>query len=91
MLNSMLEIGSIFYIEYLIFTHILVLAIEGCQFFRNCMCDATHISSFGSGRTAINELHKCIYYIVDDIFAVLYRRLSGFCIKDLTGYENMTR
>ena len=36
------ESKSWFYIKYYIFTHILVLLIKSCQFFRNCVCDVTH-------------------------------------------------
>ena len=31
------------------------------------MCDATHKKSFGLGLTAINEVHRRIYYILDNI------------------------
>ena len=45
LLNSMLGLvkfsQSGFYIEYSIYTHILVLRIKACQLFRNCMSDAT--------------------------------------------------
>ena len=56
--------------------------------FRNCMWDATHNKSFGLGLTAINDVRKHIYYILDNIFVFLY--ISELCIEDLTGYENMT-
>ena len=57
-----------FYIEYSIYTHTLTLWIKGSQFFRNCMCDAIHNKSFGSGLTAMKEVHRRICFILDDIF-----------------------
>ena len=59
---------SSFYIEYSIYTHKLVLWIKGCQWFRNCMGDATNNKSFGSVLTAINEVRKRKDFILDDIF-----------------------
>ena len=79
------------YIEYLIYIHILILWIKVCQFFRNCVCNATHNDSFGLWLTAINEVHRRVYYIIDDIFVFFYRSLSDLCIESLTGYENMTQ
>ena len=64
---------SWFYIEYSIYTHVLVLYIKGCQFFRNCMSDATNNNSFGLGLTAINEVRKCIDYIIDDKYFFFYQ------------------
>ena len=52
------------------------------------MSDATHNKSFGSRVTAINEVHKRIYYSVDDIFVFFYQ--NGLRIESLTGYKNMT-
>ena len=53
--------------------------------------DAAQNSSFGSGLTANNEVHRRIYYIIDDIFVFLYHCLSELCIEALIGYKNMTR
>ena len=36
------------------------------------MSDATNNRSFGSGLTAINEVHKRIDYILDEIFVFFY-------------------
>ena len=46
---------------------ILILWIKGCQFFRNHMCDATNHKSYGSGLTAVTEVHKRIVYILNNI------------------------
>ena len=51
----------------------------------------THNKSFGSELTAINELHRRIYYILDEIFILFYQCLSDLRIEALAGYENMTR
>ena len=80
---------SWFYIEYSICTHVLVLWIKGCQFFRKCMSDVTGNKSFGLVLTAINELRKRIYYILDDIYFFFYQ--SDLRIEALTGYTHMTR
>ena len=50
--------------------------------------DASDNKSFGLRLTAINEVRKHIYYILDDIFVFFYR--SDLCIEALTGHENMT-
>ena len=55
------------YIKYSMYTHILLLLIKGCPFFRNLMFYATHYKSFGLGRTAFNESDSCISYILDYI------------------------
>ena len=60
---------SWFYIEYLIYTHVLVLWIKGCQLFRNCMSDENDNKSFGSGITYINEVQKHIVYMTYDIIS----------------------
>ena len=39
------------------------------------MCDATHDNSFGLVLTAINEVFKCIVYIVEDIIILFWRWL----------------
>ena len=66
---------SWFYIEYYIYTHILVLWIKGCQLFINCKCDATHNKSFGLVFSAINELRKRIVNMTYDIIFYFYRWL----------------
>ena len=53
------------------------------------MIDATDTRSFCLGLTAINEVRKCINYIIDDIYISFY--WSDLRIEDLTGYGNMTR
>ena len=55
------------------------------------MLDAIHNKSSGSGLTAINELHRRIDYILDNIFVFFYQFLSDLCIEALTGYKNMTQ
>ena len=67
---------SRFYIEYSIYTHKLILWIRYCQFFRNYMCDATHNTSFGLGLITINEVHRQIYYNIDNILAFFHQYLS---------------
>ena len=62
-----------FYTEYSIYTHILVLWIKGCQLFINCMSNVTNNKSFGLGLTAINEVHKRIYCMLDGIFVFFYQ------------------
>ena len=52
------------------------------------MSDAANNKSFGSGLTAINEVRKRIYYMLDDIFVLLCQ--SGLCIEALTGHKIMT-
>ena len=44
--------------------HILVLWINGCQLFRKFVSDETHHKSVGSGWTAVNEVLRCIFYIL---------------------------
>ena len=80
---------SWFYIEYSIYTHVLVLYIEGCEFFRKCMSDATNNNSFGSVLTATNDVGKCIYYIIDGIYFFFYQ--SYLIIEALTVYKNITQ
>ena len=46
------------------------------------MSDTTNINSFDSGLTAIKEVRKCIYYIIDDIIVFFYQ--SDLRIEDLT-------
>ena len=79
---------SWFYMEYSIYMHVLVLWTNGCQFFRNCMSDATYNKSFDSILTAINEVRKRIDYTLDNIFVFFYR--SDLGIEAFTGYKNMT-
>ena len=42
------------------------------------MCDVTHHESFGLGLTAVNEIRKHIYFILDD-------RFFFFCGGSLAG------
>ena len=51
------------------------------------MSDATNNNSFGLGLTAVNEVRKCIEYIIDDIFVFFYQ--TYLRIEDLTVYENI--
>ena len=51
------------------------------------MSDAAHNKSFGQGLTAINEVRKRIYNILDDIFVFFCR--SDLRIEAQTGYKNM--
>ena len=53
------------------------------------MINATDNKSFGLGLRAINEVRKCIDYILDDIFVFFYQ--SDLRIEALTVYKNMTR
>ena len=48
---------------------------KGLSFFRNCICNATHNNSFGSVLTAIHEVNRRLYYIMDDIFVYFYQCL----------------
>ena len=72
----MLELSKYYqsrlYIEYLIYTHIIVLGIKSCQFFRNCMCDSIHNMSFCLGLKVINEVHKHKVYMTYDITVFFY-------------------
>ena len=77
---------SWFYIEYSIYTSILVLWVKGCQLFRYCMCDTIHWKYFNTSLTATNKFLKRIFYIVDDIIILFYQLLyvllwvvSSFC------------
>ena len=48
-------------------THTLILLLKGCQLFRNYICNATHHNPFGLVLTAVNEVCKHIFYILDNI------------------------
>ena len=80
---------SLFYLEYSIYTPAWSLWIKGCQLFRNWMWDAAQNKSIGLELRAINEVRKRIYYILDDIFLILYQ--SDLRIDALAGHENITR
>ena len=79
----MLGIGKyaqiILYIEYAIYTCILILWIKGCQLFRKYLSDAANNKFFGSWLTDINEVRKRIDYILDVVFFLF--RQSGICHK----------
>ena len=60
------------YIQYSMYTHTLVLWITCYQFFRKFVCDATLRESFGSGLTAVNEVHQRVFFILDDIYIFFY-------------------
>ena len=70
--NSMSGLGKetkgYFYIQSLMYTHILILWIKGFQLFKIFMSDATHHKSFGSVRTYFNKLCRHILYILDYIY-----------------------
>ena len=74
---------SWFYIEYSINTPKLSLRINGCQLFRNCKWYATQNKSFGLGLTAINEVRKRIYFILDDIYIFFYWWLYDVLVYDV--------
>ena len=57
------------------YTHILSVLIKGSQFFINYICDATHHKKFGLVLTALNELHRHMVFILDDIIVFLCRLL----------------
>ena len=80
---------SLFYVEYPKYTHVLILWIKGCQFFRNCITDANNNNSFGLGLAAINEVRKHMVHILDNLFVFFYQ--SDLRIEALTGYKNRTR
>ena len=76
---------SWFYIEYLIYNHTVILWINGCQFFRIYMSNATDNNSFGSLLTAMNEVYKLIYYIVGDIyFYSIVVQYSVWCLPSVS-------
>ena len=50
------------------------------------MWDANHNKSFGLGLTAINEVCKRIYDVLDDVFVFL-KIFSDLRIEYLTGYK----
>ena len=58
------------------------------NFFRKCMINATDKKSFGLVLTAINEVRKRIYYILDNKFVFFYQ--PDFHIGALIGYKNIT-
>ena len=62
----------------MIFIHILILWPNACQLFRNFMWNVNHHNTFGLGWTAVNEVHKRIVVLVDDIFFSFLR-----CIYDI--------
>ena len=62
--------------KYSIYTHVLILWIKGCQLSRYFKCDVTHQKYFGLGWTALDKVRKHIFYIIDDIIILLWRR---FC------------
>ena len=53
--------------QNLLYTHVLVLWIKGCQLFRNEMCYVTNKNPFVSGITDVTEAHKRIVYIIENI------------------------
>ena len=59
------------------YTHVLILQIKVCPFFRNFMCNATHHKSFGLIWTAFNEVRSRIVFIPDNIYLFFYQFLYG--------------
>ena len=45
---------------------------NGMSIFRKLMCDVIHHESFVSISTAYNKVHKCIVYILNNIFIFFY-------------------
>ena len=74
---------SWFYIEYSIYTPKLVLWKKGCQLFRNCIWYVTQNNAFGLGTTTIIEMCKCIDYILDNIFVLLYQWFYDVIVYDV--------
>ena len=68
-------------------THTLILLIKGCQLFRNYVCDATHNNPFYLGLTAVNELCKHIFYILDDIYFSFTKVYTKYCGSWLSNAE----
>ena len=84
MIHSMLELSeeskSLFYIKYLLYTHVLVLWIKGCKLFKNFICGVTKNKSFGWVIIAVNEICRLIIYILDKIFVLFYRWLYNTAV-----------
>ena len=51
------------------YTHKLGFCIKGCKFFRRLIFDVTHHKSYGSGLTAVTEIHNDIVNILVDFFS----------------------
>ena len=49
------EAQSLSHMQYLMYTHVSILFIKGCQIFRNYMCDVTH---HNSGRAGQEDHHE---------------------------------
>ena len=49
--------------------------IKGCQLFRKFICDVNHHNTFRSGLTYVNELHRHIFIILDNIIVLFFKRL----------------
>ena len=54
------------------YTNVLVLVIKGCQLFRKCVYDGTHNKSLYLVLTAVNEFHRHIFFIIDNIIFFTY-------------------
>ena len=55
------------------YTHVFILCINVCKFFRELICNVTDHKSYGLVLTATNEVHKCIVYILFDIKFFLHK------------------
>ena len=61
------EVKGFFFIQYLLYTHVLILYIKVSKLFRKIICGVMHHKSYGLVLTAAIEVRKHVPYILDNI------------------------